>query len=326
MGVVGLMQVTLFLGLCALAIPNPPKALDSADEEDDDEDDVPIVADKKESRADQKFMHVDSDQSIAFDIPEPVWNEDIAWLSLEEGYHRAWQEMKPIMVVLANSTCEACVNLKREWEASKTIEALSESFVMVFIENAPEPSDFKFTPDGDRYYPRIIFLWPDGERIDSVQGPWKAYRAFYPRAPLVEKAMVKVLDQVGTHEGKYEILQKHRHGYPFLCYLWGFLGTVYIMMYYQDPEWPIELRMLFAICVGLAACHFLIAEAVPILAADGYNHWSLVRGYFYWMFLRYSYYFVMGMESEVRVQLRKVMQEIRKAAGAPAKIENEKPA
>ena len=102
--------------------------------------------------------------SVAAKVSGDGWNDKLAWNSLKEAYPLAKKEGKPIMALIHQSWCGVCKALKPKFAASKDIAKLSEHFVMVNGGNDLEPKEAKFRPDGLKgsYYPRVIFLNPDG--------------------------------------------------------------------------------------------------------------------------------------------------------------------
>merc|ERR1719331_2719083 len=70
---------------------------------------------------------------------------------------------------------------------------------MVLAGDADEPKDSKFRPEGLKggYYPRIIFLKPDGSRIDGIKGPNEDYSAYFSKPAQIVTAMRAALKAVG---------------------------------------------------------------------------------------------------------------------------------
>lgn len=137
--------------------------------------------------------------AVAAKVNGDGWNDKLAWNSLKEAYPVAKKEGKPIMTLIHQTWCGVCKALKPKFAASKEIQKLSEHFVMVNGGNDLEPKEAKFRPDGLKgsYYPRVIFLNPDGTRIDTVRGPNTEYTAFYPNPDEISKAMKKALKAAG---------------------------------------------------------------------------------------------------------------------------------
>jgi protein-disulfide reductase (glutathione) len=127
------------------------------------------------------------------------WNDKIAWQTLPEGLRDARKNSKPVMTVIHMSWCAACKALKPQFAKSKDIEELSPHFQMVLAGDSDEPKDSKFRPEGLKggYYPRIIFLKPDGTRIEGIKGPNDDYSAYFSKPAQIVTAMRSALKAVG---------------------------------------------------------------------------------------------------------------------------------
>merc|ERR1712118_458497 len=82
-------------------------------------------------------------------------------------------EQKPLLVLIHQSNNGAC--------------------------KALEPQDPKFRPEGVNGgdYPRIIFLRPDGTRIDGIQGPSSQHTAYFSKPAQIVEAMRAALLATG---------------------------------------------------------------------------------------------------------------------------------
>jgi protein-disulfide reductase (glutathione) len=127
------------------------------------------------------------------------WNIRIAWNRMSEGLKKARETKKPSLVLIHQSKDGASKALKPLWVKSKEIEEMSSHFVMINAGDHDEPTDSKFRPEGANggYYPRIIFLRPDGSRIDGIQGPSAAHVAYFSKPPQIVAAMRQALLAVG---------------------------------------------------------------------------------------------------------------------------------
>jgi hypothetical protein len=118
---------------------------------------------------------------------------------MSDGLRLARETKKPSMVLIHQSKDGASKALKPLWVKSAEIEELSSYFVMINAGDHDEPTDPKFRPEGanGHYYPRIIFLRPDGSRIDGIQGPSAAHTAYFSKPPQIVAAMRQALLAVG---------------------------------------------------------------------------------------------------------------------------------
>eukprot|EP00451_Oxyrrhis_marina_P039232 CAMPEP_0204390388 /NCGR_PEP_ID=MMETSP0469-20131031/60677_1 /ASSEMBLY_ACC=CAM_ASM_000384 /TAXON_ID=2969 /ORGANISM="Oxyrrhis marina" /LENGTH=263 /DNA_ID=CAMNT_0051384255 /DNA_START=27 /DNA_END=818 /DNA_ORIENTATION=- len=132
--------------------------------------------------------------------PSEGWNDRIKWLRLKEAEQLARKEKRPMMVLIHQNWCGACKALKPQFVGSKDVEKLSNHFLMVNAGNEQEPMEGRFRPEGLKggYYPRIIFLSPQGQRIEGVVGPNPEYKAFYNSASTVVDAMKTALQKSGV--------------------------------------------------------------------------------------------------------------------------------
>jgi protein-disulfide reductase (glutathione) len=127
------------------------------------------------------------------------WNPKIDWKTLPQAYSEARKSQKPIMTVIHMSWCAACKALKPQFAKSKEIQELSAHFETVLAGDADEPKEGKFRPEGLKggYYPRIIFLKPDGTRIEGLAGPNAEYSAYFSKPAQIVSAMQGALKSVG---------------------------------------------------------------------------------------------------------------------------------
>ncbi|MFO7565369.1 MAG: thioredoxin family protein [Enhygromyxa sp.] len=131
-------------------------------------------------------------------IPADGWNERIAWRGLDEGLREAKQAGMPVMLVVHTSWCGNCQKLKQTFNGDPNLERLSESFVMVHVDQDVHPEATLYGPDG-QYIPRVMFLDQDGKVDQRLQNPNRPsrYRYFYtPQEDLVA-TMRKALDRHG---------------------------------------------------------------------------------------------------------------------------------
>ncbi|KAH9503290.1 Thioredoxin domain-containing protein 12 [Bulinus truncatus] len=102
------------------------------------------------------------------------WGEKFRWYTLEDGFEVAKSEKKPVMVIVHKQSCKACQHQKSWFSRSTAILNLSQSFVMVNLEQSEVPNDRRFSPDGT-YVPRILFFDPEGhlKDIKSMDGDYE---------------------------------------------------------------------------------------------------------------------------------------------------------
>ena len=131
------------------------------------------------------------------------WNDNIAWLQWDEAVARAKDEGKPILLLIHRKWCGACKALRPKFAASKEIEALSESLLMVQSSDEKELTEDKFSPDGG-YVPRILFFDPEGEHLKDIVQREDKYKYFHHDPSSVVTAMKEALKavQAGAKEGK----------------------------------------------------------------------------------------------------------------------------
>lgn len=122
------------------------------------------------------------------------FGDNIDWKTFDEGLALSKETNKPLMLLIHKSWCGACKALKPKFAGSVAIENMSSEFVMVNVEDAEEPSDPMYAPDGG-YIPRILFMSPDGvvqEQLKNKSGNPK-YKYYYSDANQVVSSMREVL-------------------------------------------------------------------------------------------------------------------------------------
>ena len=77
------------------------------------------------------------------------WNsQKILYHSFNKGiFDEAKRQQKPIMLIIHKTWCPACKQMRKKFEQSAEIEALSEYFVMSHAEDDDEPSDERYAPN-----------------------------------------------------------------------------------------------------------------------------------------------------------------------------------
>ncbi len=132
-------------------------------------------------------------------IPADGWNDQIAWRGLEEGLREAKQTGRPLMMVVHTQWCPKCRALKQTFNEDPQVERLSESFVMVHVDQDAEPSATLYAPDGT-YIPRVVFLDAEGKLDPELSNSNRTskFRYFYtPQEDLVG-TMREALDRHGN--------------------------------------------------------------------------------------------------------------------------------
>eukprot|EP00042_Codosiga_hollandica_P020233 m.64911 g.64911 ORF g.64911 m.64911 type:complete len:155 (+) comp49756_c0_seq1:61-525(+) len=95
------------------------------------------------------------------------FGKSIAWRSFEAGKTESATSGKPLMLIIHKTWCGACKALKPKFAASEEIALLSQSFVMVNVQDDEEPAGEEFRIDGG-YIPRIYYLKPNGQVEGSL--------------------------------------------------------------------------------------------------------------------------------------------------------------
>ncbi|XP_039277474.1 thioredoxin domain-containing protein 12 [Nilaparvata lugens] len=122
------------------------------------------------------------------------FGEQIAWKTLDKGLDEAKSKQLPVMLIIHKSWCGACKALKPQFASSKEIHKLSEHLIMVNTGDDDEPKEKKYAPDG-AYFPRILFLGPNGEVLTEYfneQGH-PQYKYYYSNPESIAFTMKKVV-------------------------------------------------------------------------------------------------------------------------------------
>ncbi|GFO48093.1 thioredoxin domain-containing protein 12 [Plakobranchus ocellatus] len=122
------------------------------------------------------------------------WGKNIHWVSFKEGQRIAREQKKPAMVVIHKSWCRACKALRPRFANSSEIEAMSNEFIMINVEDDDEPRGAEYKPDG-AYIPRILFLGTDGQVLDNVYNGKgnPRYKHYYSEPFNIVESMKQVL-------------------------------------------------------------------------------------------------------------------------------------
>jgi thiol-disulfide isomerase/thioredoxin len=127
--------------------------------------------------------------------PANGFGDAIAWRGLDEGLAEARQLARPLMLVVHASWCSQCRALKPEF-GDDELEALSEKFVMVNVDQDQVPRALEFAPDGD-YVPRIVFVDPkSGRPVPELLNEQRSRTVYYySSADDVVDTMKKALER-----------------------------------------------------------------------------------------------------------------------------------
>ena len=121
------------------------------------------------------------------------FNDNIDWVTLEDGMRLIKEQKKPGMILIHKTWCGACKHLKPAVTQSKEMEALSRDFVMINLQDEEEPRDAKYKPDGG-YIPRVLFVRSDGEIMHDIYNADGSdnYKYYYSSPDYIVKSMERV--------------------------------------------------------------------------------------------------------------------------------------
>lgn len=131
------------------------------------------------------------------------WNDEIAWVTLDQGLKLAKEQRKPVFVLIHKTWCHACQNLKKTFAKAKLIQDLSKNFVMVNCEDDEEPWEEEYAPNGDKYIPRLFFVDPDGTVLKDVKNPkveFDQYPYYYSNPAPIITVMKQVMKKYNLSE------------------------------------------------------------------------------------------------------------------------------
>nr|XP_002119504.1 thioredoxin domain-containing protein 12-like [Ciona intestinalis] len=118
----------------------------------------------------------------------------INWTTLDKGIEDSVKTRKPIMMIIHQTWCKACRDLLPRFRASESISEMAQYFEMVNVIDEEIPEDDAFAPDGG-YFPRILFIGPDGDVRTDIQNPraTKKFLFYHYDTDTIELAMMKAL-------------------------------------------------------------------------------------------------------------------------------------
>ncbi|KAG7211396.1 hypothetical protein KM043_010684 [Ampulex compressa] len=121
------------------------------------------------------------------------------WRSFKIGFEEAKKSKKPIFLLIQETTCNTCQELKCKLSKSIKLIDLSSQFVMIHIQNndAPVATQKVYQPDG-KYVPRILFFTSKGELIKEVYNKHpqasEEHKYFYNNPTQIIDSMLIVLN------------------------------------------------------------------------------------------------------------------------------------
>jgi thiol-disulfide isomerase/thioredoxin len=102
-------------------------------------------------------------------------SDRVDWMSYQDGLREAVTSHRPVMLYFSTTWCPHCRNFERVLKDPRVVEQ-SRSFVMVKLDDQKDDElARKFSPDG-RYFPRTLFLSPDGELDASLTNGSRRHR------------------------------------------------------------------------------------------------------------------------------------------------------
>lgn len=126
------------------------------------------------------------------------WGKDIDWYLLEDGFEKAKEGNKPLMLIVHKSWCSACKTLKKKVAKSSEIAKMSKHFIMINIEDDGGKVAEKYDVDG-AYAPRMFFIDPFTRQImkefHNTDPGFKDYKYAYGEPKEIVDMMKKVLEK-----------------------------------------------------------------------------------------------------------------------------------
>lgn len=131
-------------------------------------------------------------------VSDNGWGKDIKWHSIDEGFEKAKEGNKPIMLIVHKSWCGACKTLKKKVAVSSEIAEVSKQFIMVNIEDDSGKAAQEYDVDG-AYAPRMFFIDPFTRQImkeyHNTHPEFKDYKYAYGKPEEIAAIMKKVLEK-----------------------------------------------------------------------------------------------------------------------------------
>jgi thioredoxin-related protein len=127
---------------------------------------------------------------------------DIKWLGLTQGFKKARQEEKLIMIYIYSSKCYYCKKMEATTFKDPQIqEIVNKNFVAVKVRKCDDEGQFIRKEYGYLGTPTFHFLTPDGKKIKSIFGAWnkkeflKILKYFYEKHYLSKSMTQYFMDE-----------------------------------------------------------------------------------------------------------------------------------
>lgn len=93
----------------------------------------------------------------------------VKWQAWDAGLKQATAKKKNVLLLLHTDSCPKCAMLADTFRTNRDLQKLAKDLVMVEVNGgtAPLPLVQRFARFGN-YYPRIVFLKPDGAPIETI--------------------------------------------------------------------------------------------------------------------------------------------------------------
>jgi protein-disulfide reductase (glutathione) len=107
------------------------------------------------------------------------WNDDnIHWMTYDEGMAAAKKSHQPICLIFYTTWCPHCGNYSKLFSDPEVVKR-SQSFVMIRLDKDKNKElSQKYKPDGE-YIPRTYFLSSDGALDESLAEQREQFKYFY---------------------------------------------------------------------------------------------------------------------------------------------------
>eukprot|EP00040_Diaphanoeca_grandis_P022842 m.123410 g.123410 ORF g.123410 m.123410 type:complete len:202 (-) comp28985_c0_seq1:73-678(-) len=134
------------------------------------------------------------------------WGDHLNWHTLEDARSLviSGEVCKPILLLIHTPNCDICGDLSLEFKSSRAIKKLSESFIMVNVEDEEDSGEHSDTYKHG--YPRLMFLDSEGKVRPEIRNPKSKYAKhnypyFYGSITHMVEGMRSALHQL-PHGGK----------------------------------------------------------------------------------------------------------------------------
>lgn len=135
-------------------------------------------------------------------------HESIRWSTLQGGKKTMAKEGKPAMIVVHNSRCSACLQLKQKFKNNPDVLKLAKEFVMINIEDESEDQIYPNLNVDGGYTPRIMFMDPQGNILKQIKNTNSEHgKYFHTEAATLEGNMRSCLNI--TRKKHFIMVKKH---------------------------------------------------------------------------------------------------------------------